>query len=202
MKEIPILFSTDMVQAILDGRKTQTRRLKGLENISENASFDRMGYIDGLPNRYAAGFRVGAMLRLIKCPYGKPGDLLWVREKFEVETDGTVKFYAGNIEVENNLAYRQLTKWKPSIHMPKAAARIWLQVESVHTERFGNITLQDIENEGLPKDFLKYNYTSPIDWFASLWESINGPGSWQQNPWVWVIKFKTLSTTGKPNLEF
>lgn len=187
MKEHPIIFSTPMVKAILEGRKTQTRRI--VKTLHEHKY-----YID-------------------KSPYGQPGDLLWIRERFETETDGKVKFYAGNIEVENNKSYERLTKWKPSIHMPKAAARIWLKITSVKVERLQDISDEDAIAEGVEfyNDrgiivYRSYKAHPPYYWsiatahksFETLWQSINGNESWDANPWVWVISFEVISKTGKP----
>ncbi len=191
MKEKPILFSTDMVEAILDGRKTMTRRIFK-------------------PNKQET--------------YDLPGDnILYVRERFEVETDGYVKFYANNREVKHNTAYRELTKWKPSIHMPKKDARIWLQEKEVRVERLQDISEEDAISEGIVYDdfFGKYKcplcqfeghylsnttflcddgfYSTAKKAFAELWSSINGKESWYKNPYVLVITFEVLSTTGKPS---
>jgi hypothetical protein len=104
-------------------------------------------------------------------------------------------------------------KWKPSIHMPKDAARIWLMLEDIRPQRLQDITEQDAIAEGiLPIDqhgqlvWKRYDEnatvtSSPIVSFWSLWSSINGEDSWQHNPWVWVVKFRVLSTTGRPSIK-
>lgn len=226
MKERPILFSTPMVQAILEGRKTMTRRIVKTtqngwncqknkefvqsENIAESF-FDNRTASPSLKKEltgFHAFFKDNESDHKlgIKCPYGQPGDVLWVREtftraltpKFLYKADGTQLFSA---------------KWKPSIHMPKAAARIWLQVEEIRVERLQDITEADALAEGvkyisMPQGFFFMNYlireyvypATPKVSFKTLWEKINGDESWDSNPWVWVVKFKILSTTGKPEL--
>lgn len=216
MKETPIIFNTEMVQAILEGRKTQTRRLI---TPQPKEGTEYMGWLVPKYEHIVFGNKPKAD-SLHKNNFGNAGDLLYVREKFEVETDGKVKFYAGNIEVEHNAAYRRLTKWKPSIHMPKVAARIWLQVVEVKAERLHDISENDAIAEGIKADVFGYEcpicnhdwhngdellcddgfYKNPIKAFQVLWQSIHNKESWDSNPWVWVIKFKVISTTGKPTV--
>jgi hypothetical protein len=216
MKEHPIIFSTLMVQGILAGRKSMTRRI-----IKPQPDDDGLWNDDLLPRSLDSklknwnGETIEGESREWKCPYGKPGDVLWVREKWENETSGgkQINFYAGNNEVEHNVAYRTLTKWKPSIHMPRAASRIMLKVISIRVERLQDISKQDAINEGIdivydqadPLTPLTYFYPcndlrdgtyicdDPILSFYSLWTKINGSGSWESNPWVWVIEFERLT---------
>lgn len=213
MKQHPILFSTPMVQAILQGNKTQTRRTRKLEEINERASdwVTPFGNLHGDKWVFTAEHGEAKQVR-VTCPYGQVGDILWVREKFETDTDGTVKFFANNIEVEHNSAYRILTKWKPSIHMPKAACRIWLQITDIRVERLQNISEQDAIAEGVerwveerlrskPTHYKVYYYdddddstysSSAITSYETLWQKINGKDSWNLNPWVWVIEFQKV----------
>jgi hypothetical protein len=192
VKERPILFSTDMVKAILEGRKMMTRRI--LKNHIPIGNWDET---------------------LSKCPYGKQGDILWVRETWasylSITDDWDTKdnrFYkADNKELPTGL------KWKPSIHMPKSHARIWVKITDVQVERLLRISPQDSIKEGIAyfndplfdelryKDYMdeKSNYRSPVSSFMSLWTSINGSDSVELDPWVWVVEFKVLSTTGKPD---
>ena len=191
-KERPILFSGPMVRAILEGRKTQTRRIvKGVEFIGgrgdENDPSawgypypDREGYADltdGIP-----------------CPYGKPGDRLWVRETWQDWCPIWQGAWCGcgSKEMAQNThrpAYAATpderchpAKWRPSIHMPRWASRITLEVVSVRVERLQEISNDDAIDEG----------TNGVDFFHDLWQSINGPGSWDANPWVWVVEFKRI----------
>jgi hypothetical protein len=232
-KEIPILFSTYMVQAILTGRKSMTRRIRGLNLINENPNnVEFLGFQDYPDGSLRAIFQshdddeAGS----VKCPYGKPGDLLWVRESFNVEQypvapegdhDELLYYYTATEKKYTDM------KWRPSIHMPKVAARIWLEVTDIRAERLQDITVYDAGDEGveywnvdadafeggeLVADYKNYmwrddpnyedyhfpHYANSVDSFRSLWQKINGEKSWISNPWVWVISFKVLSTTGKP----
>ncbi len=209
MKELPILFSTPMVQAILEGRKTMTIRTRGLEKVNQAPDKYVLAgkYHILTDSRFEAFFANPENMDKIeaKCYYGLPGDVLWVRESF----CKLAKWY-GYKSLEKSPSQ---IKWKPSIHMPKAAARIWLQVEEIRVERLLEITEEDSIAEGVEhidqhgqKVWKRYDdyyivTTSPVVSFWSLWASINGEDSWNANPWVWVVKFKVLSTTGKPQLE-
>ncbi len=197
MNEKPILFSTEMVRAILEGRKTQTRRIiKGPGEINRNDYNNHWPFV-----RTEEGYEEKP------CPYGEVGNLLWVRETFiksEYATD--LYYYKTDKGVSG--------KWKPSIHMPKSAARIWLEITNVRCERLNEISEQDAISEGIEqtedkafgKVWANYGklykdalfYYNPIHSFASLWENINGEVSWRLNPWVWVIEFKLISKTSKP----
>jgi hypothetical protein len=190
IKERPILFSGPMVRAILDGRKTQTRR--EVKNIHPDAiSFH--GF-DTETNE--AGFGLAErVLSRVKCPYGKPGARLWVRESFFMDCE--------------NIAYRadhdgyspKDTPWKPSIHMPRVASRILFEITDIRMERLWDISESDAFAEGVQKAFgpnwrnyAHENYTcgNAKASFLSLWESINGPKSLGENPWVWAITFKRI----------
>ena len=210
MKETPILFSTAMVQAIIAGQKTQTRRTRGLEIINQNPD-NYLFYVMG-GNKKEVCFKIISMEKYtyIKCPFGQVGDLLWVRESFthifDVKTprNGWVVYKADD-------SCKKITKWKPSIHMPKAAARIWLKIIDIRVERLHNISEEDAINEGVKigesiqkQVNLYYNYESELfnfqqakASFKSLWISINGNDSWIKNPWVWVIEFKLSNKAGK-----
>lgn len=203
-----------MVQANLEGRKTNTRRLNGLERMNEypedwkpyvgDCHIDKKGRLNQkfFNNR---GFSDHAI-----CPYGKVGDVIWVRETFAPCTDGIPAFKANYSD--ETLAHK-LNKgmWKPSIHMPKVFSRIWLEIEKVKVERLHDISEEDAMEEGVKYVrrtsgycFFNYkigDYTFPSTAkksFESLWKKINGIESWDANPWVWVIQYKVLSTTGKP----
>ena len=248
MKFIPILFSTPMVQAILEGRKTQTRRTKGLEFI--NAEPDGYSFTQWVESPVLAGedtsgniievFTKGRFAEFskgewnCKCPYGEPGDVLWVRESILCHPAYSSRDYkaglCGPLFLPNgeNVAFRgYVANWKnehpvfkviPSIHMPKSACRIFLEVVSVRVERLRDISEADAKQEGIsivdqnPVNIYNnyvfnvknamwpgygsitktYGFTNPKDSFHSLWESINGHQSWVVNPWVWVVKFKQI----------
>lgn len=219
MKETPILFSTPMVQSILEGRKTQTRRLV---KHPKNVPSDHILRTDVMRDKSIVWFQnpdynnVGYSH---DSPYGKPGDLLWVRETWAPDLAGNgengytefIKYAADGTSLPINWVkdYDRFSN-KPGIHMNKEYARIWLQVESVRVERLQDISEQDAIAEGVerlkgaqwkdPSTGLFRDYTYK-DAFELLWESINGTDSWQANPWVWVVSFRVLSTTGKPDLQ-
>lgn len=207
MKEIPILFSTPMVQAILDLLKGMTRRTRGLEKMNEAPDNWRLYegdyFIDKKGRINQKFFNVNGHSDHAKCPYGQPGDVLWVRESFCI-MDGDIFFKA-------SVNHPETLKWKPSIYILKANARIWLQVEEIRVERLQYITEEDARREGVKfakstigpcyLDYIHGGYnvmTTAYHSFRSLWRKINGSESWDLNPWVWVVKFKVLSTTGKP----
>lgn len=232
MKQIPILFSTPMVQAILDGRKTQTRRVvKPQPELCEfegNQTGNRVnGWVMPGTQFFWPEGDTPDMAKL-KCPYGQPGDILWVRESFGVGTrpcpfngwkDG-IEYKADQalIDPDDDLPlycyenidytkYEGQRGWKPSIHMPKAAARIFLRVKSVRVERVQEISEDDAKAEGVIfhckeygyKCYGKYAGIGPMtltakESFTSLWQSINGDESWNANPFVWVIEFERRKT--------
>lgn len=219
MKEYPILFSGEMVKAILEGRKTQTRRI---------IKFDENRRFRYKHNRFTYFLDIESLLRTKDaCPYGTPGDRLWVRETWckyhtldgnENEIPGTGRYYyAANdwpkfdyyID-ETTGKHREFPKWRPSIHMPREASRINLVIDKISIERLQDITEKDARAEGIKgwtKDgeFYKYGITEPgepgaiewremplssIDAFKNLWDQINSSrANWESNPWVWVIKF-------------
>ena len=208
MKGGPIIFKGAMVQAILEDRKTQTRRLKGLEKINKcpddhkkaiqlsdgTWSFWYPGNVDsGFANKAypdGGGF---------KCPYGVPGDRLWVRE-----TWANVLYHKMFYRADSDRTLPKGCKWKPSIQMFRWASRITLEITSVRVERLQDITRSDIRAEGLvcPKEYcsddLEYNYKHwyHLEWIK-LWDSINGKKyPWKSNPWIWVIGFKRIGDNG------
>lgn len=216
MKQLPILYSTHMVQANLEGRKTETRKTSGLKEI--NKAPDEWQFIHlavDHNNLLFAHFKRGNQFAAIPCPYGQPGDVLWVRETWAhtkvlnihpTDDNYGYVYKADGQPWENYYGWI----WKPSIHMPKAAARILLQVVEIKVERLHDITEESAKAEGIsryPKSPI-YGYKnyldadafclSAVESFKTLWCSINGPESWQANPWLWVVKYKVLSTTGKP----
>lgn len=192
MKERPILMCGSMVLASLEGRKTQTRRtVKDVDPI-EDLTFSNQ---DGTRHRRVCS---GAYGPWVTCPYGQPGDRLWVRETW-APTPG------GPATKENGALYRADGHdanwlWKPSIHMPRWASRLTLEIVSVRVERLQDISEEDAKSEGVEVLSQGFKCYLGADCqcgdarmsFMSLWESINGPGSWEKNDWVWVIEFKRL----------
>lgn len=208
MKERPILFSAPMVRAILEGRKTVTRRvdLKFAPVLVDAGFADE--YIRDPGNHCA-------------CPYGVEGDRLWVREtwayfggdEYLYQKERGAASYRADIEW-GGLA--ELTRgipggrWRPSIHMPRWASRITLEVKSVRAERLQEIDGEDVPREGVTvprcgcercgqtSEMCPATATDHIDAFAELWESINGkrPGcAWSDNPWVWRIEFARIEVS-------
>lgn len=238
-KEHGILFSGEMVRAILDGSKTQTRRLVPDQPLCEPERFIKIGGPQGLVD---------------SCKWRK-GDRLWVRETFCLESSGGTGYLPDvlpdrphlNIKREDEngyddrliphyratdpepeLCYEDETDrpgckaceegephchWKPSIHMPRWASRLTLEIVSVKVERLNDISIDDAIAEGCEETSEAcytcggsgthpygdccscdggVNFTSPKENFAQLWESINGPGSWDSNPFVWAIEFKAV----------
>lgn len=214
-KEIPILFSSPMVLAILDGRKSQTRRIvktrhSGLRGDGklhiETAEAKEWVLSAGTDPQWAAfnGNTMATGWR--KCPYGKPGDILWVRETWAEYFGGSTSHRVVPIyKASENIEW---FKWKPSIHMKKKYARIWLEVINIRVERVQSISNEDAIAEGIetiyPKGLFGQGYERPdralaqsaSSCYEHLWVQINGDESWKNNNWVWVVEFKVLSTTG------
>jgi hypothetical protein len=185
MKERPILFSGPMVRAILEGRKTQTRRVVKPQPYI-HADVDLVPLAEQLEdwrNKYP-------------CPYGQPGDRLWVKEKFstrERDNDPTptgIWYWA-----DGQVKYGNWTRPKPSIHMPRWASRIALEITKVRVERLDEITPSDVEAEGCGWfEWAGHPEWPPTAGFAQLWDNINAVRGfrWDKNPWVWVVEFKKI----------
>jgi hypothetical protein len=200
-KERPILFSGPMVRAILAGAKTQTRRVAKVTPFAteirpaQGAEAPRGTWVAFYREAgVACGREEGGTIT--RCPYGVPGDRLWVRET-----------WCGG-QHETGFQYRADWPdhdfgpgWRPSIHMPRAASRILLEVTDVRVERLQEISEADAQSEGAENGFYDGPHWEPtddpdcagcVDGFRILWESINGAGSWHANPWVWVVSFKRV----------
>ena len=213
MKERPILFSAPMVQAILDGRKTQTRRAVKPQPAGEirRVEPDINHWIDTKYwERQNQKENRGIGTRGFACTYGQPGDRLWVRETWmdlqgtgiEIVTGSRERYAYGADTPRGSYGDDQRKcyglKWRPSIHMPRAASRITLEITSVRVERLQDISEADAQAEGvtddgsLVTDLDGKDRGGTIAAYATLWEVINGVGSWDDNPWVWVLQFKHL----------
>lgn len=218
MKEHPILFSGAMVRAILDGRKTQTRRLVGLSSFKPSETPGYAWTFRGrAPVRSVAqqlrhprgcwqDLHHDALLKL--CPYGAVGTKLWVRETWGLctYTDPTdwcrysVHGLTQNLLEHWKVEFRadgdsESALWRPSIHMPRWASRITLEVTEVRVERLQEITERDARAEGIDPgtSICDFAATPARDDFARLWDSINGArASWASNPWVWAISFRRV----------
>lgn len=196
MKARPILFNTDMVREILAGQKTQTRRMVKLPKDCYWLSEEDGTWID---SNLDHGFWHAEEL---PCPFGEapfngqPGDLLYVRETFRVfdssaecacydhcvcsRHNGKPMYFADGFCAKDDY------KWNPSIHMPRWASRLTLEITDVRVERLQDIDRGDCMAEGCPFPNMAVN--DPIGWFSGLWDSIYG--NWQANPWVWCVEFK------------
>lgn len=179
MKYIPILFSTEMVKALLEGRKTMTRRVVKPQP-SSSAEFCRYD---------AIGQPLFTDNTCVSVKY-KVGDVLWCRETFcEDSTNGVDMFYVHKAGNEN---YPMGScPWRPLIFMPKQACRIFLEITEVRVERVQDISDIDVFDEGITLGDSPYD--QPLPAFMALWININGPESWQSNPWVWIVSFKRIN---------
>jgi len=235
MKTRPILFSAPMVRALLDGSKTQTRRVVKPQPAGE-IQRGEPGVNQWIDSKYWERKNQkenrGIGTRGFPCPYGQPGDRLWVRETFiqgypyNATTDRLMQWDTNGKELPMKTWYRAdkddigwsnddgdqvATPWKPSIHMPRTASRITLEITGVRVERLQDISEADAIAEGLEKpgrvgidgrkfwrDYRLSGYgssclTTAGDSYKTLWESINAKRApWASNPWVWVIEFKRL----------
>lgn len=232
--EHPILYSAPMIRAKLEGRKTQTRRIikESFNGCLTNGGphpcpNDPVVLIPGtnlgkfFPDEHEtiidypqvrAIFHCSTLDVEAKCPFGKIGDMLWSREAWAGDEyvgyiyradhpDANLK--AGDLDDGEY----QIRRWKPSIHQPKVAARIWERITNIRVERLQDISEEDAIAEGVikfPEGYIFQNYlldevcTSAVHSYRTLWESINGEGSWELSPWVWCITTEVLSTTGRP----
>jgi hypothetical protein len=199
MKERPILFNGAMVRAVLDGKKTQTRRTKGLEyfskpeNDTEGWHFARIR--DGVAYFY---YRNSPQEREVVCPYGMPGDRLWVREAFcassfydackpsEIDPGAGLRYPADGPSIG--------CKTRSSIHMPRWASRITLEITGVRVERLRDISEADCRAEGchgMHGSIPGYPYSAtPSEHFRHICQSTGG--NWAANPWVWVVEFRRI----------
>lgn len=211
IKSRPILFSAAMVRAIIDGRKTQTRRSVKFKppNITQ---LPYMEYArDGMPIFWSSP--PNESIRMsdyydhgFPCPYGEPGDRLWVREtvKATFSEEGLDCVHYISDDRCRAICDNEATAWAkmrdyaggrskivPSIHMPRWASRITLEITDIGVERLSEISRGDCMAEGCPFPNIAKE-TDPQSWYRDLWESIHGAGSWSANPWVWVIEFKVV----------
>ena len=191
----PIIFSTPMVQAILEGRKTQTRRVIKINGYpitspEESLELTKEGLI------YHSFCSMSGYYKLL-C---QPGDILWVRETWCTHEDMADVFenqhrpgyyYKANEIGKEWVNDREIVKWRPSIFMPREAARIFLRVKTVRVERLQDITAHDAIREGMESEIP----FDAVDEFKELWDSLNAKRGygWDTNPWVWVIEFERIN---------
>ncbi len=208
MKERPVIFNGEMVRAILDGRKTQTRRIAKADSSNH----------------------------LLSCPFGKVGDRLWVRETWQgpLVAEEHLEDYRVNADKFQTPEFCEYAAdggprpefcdlddnarqgWRPSIHMPRWASRITLEITAVRVERLNDISEENARAEGVRAiennfgngpaycDYLLPNLDDAAEWynrasdsFKSLWKSIYGEESWRANPWVWVIEFRRVGDSAR-----
>ncbi|HFH3153294.1 hypothetical protein [Pseudomonas aeruginosa] len=215
-RERPILFNDQMVRAILEGRKTVTRRA-----VKDTGFYAIDAAIHG--NEVALREREALSTR---CPFGQPGDRLWVREAWTIDLLAAYSTEKG-YDSEYELRYRaddaareihvapgepdpylalydsQRGDWRPSIHMPRWASRILLEITAVRVERLQDISEEQALAEGVhgePCDHARQACSDIGCWgdtakgaFGFLWEQLNGAGAWQAKPWVWVVEFKRVT---------
>ncbi|HBO4112540.1 TPA: hypothetical protein L4T77_004262 [Pseudomonas aeruginosa] len=202
-RERPILFNDQMVRAILEGRKTVTRRA-----VKDTGFYAIDAAIHG--NEVALREREALATR---CPFGQPGDRLWVRETWGLQVrsygGGAGEFIVYRATNPNAIYCRSSegreypVKWKPSIHMHRHSSRILLEITAVRVERLQDISEEQALAEGVrsePCDHARQACSDIGCWgdtakgaFGFLWEQLNGAGAWQANPWVWVIEFKRVA---------
>lgn len=193
-RALPILFNTEMVRAILDGRKTCTRRL--VKPQPDEKHTYPLGFVTDSTEKKEAGCfgfginEYGGSIQYAKPQY-QPGDILYVRETWKKAPNG---YYYYEDWQRNDIA--DITKWKPSIHMPKEAARIWLKVTNVRVERLQEITIDGIRNEGISSMAVHAgDMEIALKEWKNLWNStikktdLDSYG-WDANPYVWVIEFE------------
>ncbi len=231
MKLKPILFSTPMVAAILEGRKTMTRRIAKVP-VRDHCGKDIMDWeLSEHPYQKDGKWFYNIQTDVddyqvmdLKCPYGQVGDVLWVREMLRQNGELGLEYVADGEDIDETIVpldfkvkldkddhYRHCNI--PSIHMPKWACRLYLEITGIRVERLQDITGSDAIAEGIessnyegktyfkdyiddktPADGIPYfpSLGDPIKSFKSLWKSINGFESWDANPWVWVVSFKMI----------
>jgi hypothetical protein len=227
MTDHPILFSGEMVRAILAGRKTQTRRIINPQpaswaSVFQPAPVETPGGSYGKQGQWvqssADGHHMHGMRRF---PYGQVGDRLWVKETWQAikqDTNGISYTLADPADETAEIRYRATDEtfvpplpWRPSIYMRRRMSRITLEVTEIRVERLQDISEEDAIAEGIeniarnqtmppwpdyrnaPDQWHEIpGFDRPVHSYRSLWESINGPGSWDANPWVWVVGFKML----------
>lgn len=198
-RDYPILFDTEMVKSILSGQKTQTRRLfkPPLCRVVETAN--KIYCKDSV---WHAQLKNGhSITSPFVCPYGTPGDLLWVKETWTPSLSEVA--YKADYSKDILSEKRNKGLWHPSIHMPKTAARIWLKITEIKAQRIQTITEEEAKAEGIGVakifGFNEIGQSNYREGFFAKWVSIYGIESWYENPWVWAITFNvTQAVQNKP----
>lgn len=214
MKERGIIFNSEMVRAILDGRKTQTRRVMKVQPVLNGDRWEVYSASVEKGNKSIPVTPWGSIEN--NCPFGKIGDRIYVRETYcegridEYDAEHPLDRYLYVDQSSEGIVYKEMcisddirideVVWKPSIHMPKKLARIWLEITDVRVERLNDISQSDAIAEGAPPSHPTIDAISrecgfpdfPRSWFGQTWWHIYGKKNWQDNPWVWVIEFKRI----------
>lgn len=206
MKEYPILFRPELVRKILDGKKTQTRRpVRGVPTCIHLGKWIMDWGLSGVYGDADGRFWLDVQTDVddcshteIKCPFGTVGDVLWVRETWQRLSNGDPEsektwegvrddvFYLAD---ESDFRNKPMSgRWRPSIHMPRWACRLFLEITGVRVERIQDISHRDALAEGVDYDVSEVR-GAPIRRFHSAWNKVY-PGSWDRNDWVWVVSFK------------
>ncbi|ELI6453570.1 hypothetical protein RRM53_003216 [Yersinia ruckeri] len=190
MNEKPILFNSEMVNAILSGRKTMTRRIMGNQPAGQDLEAVHVRHNDDFNFQWHGNLGESSYF---PCPLGKPGDQLWVRETWN-KHGGLLTYRADYDWIEE---MRKATvcpaKWTPSIHMPRWASRINLLITGVRVERLNTISTGDAMAEGYPAE--REATGGSLDawlWFRELWDGIYPDNTFEVNPWCWVIEFERM----------
>ena len=214
-----MLFSGEMVKAIIEGNKTQTRRIGKIQGNYVGLGVSLVGHAtkghEAIATHDAYPGRGTARHGIEYCRFGIPGDRLWVRETFAAPWGLDYKFPGGESGIlyraDNPKKFPDDGTWKPSIFMPRKASRITLEITAIRVQRLQEISEDDAEAEGCSHDFLHSDTcandncalcggvddcegvaVSAKENYRALWERINGKGSWDANPWVWVVAFKKV----------
>lgn len=202
VRERPLLMSGPMVRAILDGHKSQTRRVVADRNSEGNYKASQLdlarAWADGsklkafLTPEVSArgGFMPDEIIERLYCRY-QVGDRLWVREAFH-RIPGNTRFCCYRASCENGSEKNY--KFTPSIHMPRWASRLTLELTDVRVQRLQEITQADVIAEGCPENGTPLASPEDFDWYRSLWDSLNAKRGygWNQNPWVWALTFRRV----------
>lgn len=193
MTERGMIFNADMVRAVLDGRKTQTRRMltpRQLKMIDTAAAIGEC-----YPLESGHQHENSQSYYREWCPFGGVGDRLWVRETFApgLCTATTIAYRATHKPEDLEEGWYERIKWTPSIHMPRWASRITLEITGVRVERLASVSKEDARAEGYPTERATDGGNSdPWLWFRDLWDGLYPEQSFKVNPWVWVIEFKRV----------
>ncbi|MDP8801364.1 hypothetical protein QZQ15_25550 [Serratia marcescens] len=225
MKERPVIFNGEMVRAILDGRKTQTRRVMAVQ--PESNQFGLLRITDSTKRsdigkyHWAESNATGTHQRsaLFSCPFGQVGDRLWVRETFQgplIPEDELSEYLGANPDKFQSPAYCEYAAdggakpeyvdsdentrygWRPSIHMPRWASRMTLEITAVRVERLNDISEEDAKAEGVKAGVSPgHEHMMHQVAFRELWQSIYSEESWGANRWVWVIEFRRVGDSAR-----